>query len=449
MWANLVLVVLATTGAEKTPPDDGGAVISGTVLDALSATVAGADVRLTRLDRDLGPLSYSATRATLSAEDGAFRFERVTPSTWLLDARDETRYLIAPLRIVVTKETIEIDEIDLQLVAAAAIEGIVTDENGVPIPGVGVAVGDGGLQGKSITPVTMIDYATGERMSLGDDTSYPRLPLKMSITDSAGRFKLAPVLPEVATSIRVGGIAAYHDTTVSSVFAPAGGVAFVEVALARGAAITGRVLREDGRPVEDSQVSLLLLEAQPTLDAWIVLPRTSATAGITASRGLTTGKEGLFRFEGLDAGRYLVVAEAEGFARTTSTILAMTKHGEVLPVELTLTEGFAIRGQINDPDRFGRANVVIEAVVVNDSKRGAESFLAPLRTTPRTDGSFEIRLSAPEAVDLRVSCPGIPTLHLKALDPTATEPVVLLRTRHDLEPRFPAPTALATTPSRW
>lgn len=440
-------IVLACAGAENPPAEVDHAVV-GRVIDAAGEGIAGADVRLTRIDRDLGPLSYSASRSTLSGKDGSFRFEKVASSTWLLDARDDSRYLAAPLRIVVSRDAPPIESISLELTPASAVEGVVTDEAGRPLSGVGVAVGDGGLQGKSITPVTMVDHATGERMRLPEDASYPRLPLKMAITDSTGRFRLAPVLPDVATSLRVGGLAAYHDTTISSIFAPAGGTAFVEISLSRGASITGRVLRDDGRPVADVDVSLLLLEAQPNVDAWIVLPRTDGSAGNGASRGLKTGAEGLFRFEGLDAGRYVVVAESDGFARATSSILALTKHGEVLPVEVTLAEGYAIRGTLRDPDRYGCASARIEVVESTEPKRGADSFLAPLQVAPAADGSFELRLADPTPVDLRIKCPGVPSLVLRGVDPRAAEPLVVTRTRHALL-SLTTTVAAPTTLSRW
>jgi hypothetical protein len=301
------------------------------------------------------------------------------------------------------------------------------------LQGVGVAVGDGGLQGKLVTPVVMTDFDTGAPLKLPEGASYPRLPLKLALSDEHGRFRLCPVLPEIATSLRVGGLAAYHDTTVSGIFAPAGGTAFVEVTLHRGAAVTGRVLRPDGRPAANTRVSLLLLENQPKHDSWIVLPRATEAAGYgVESRWLITGAEGLFRFEGLNAAHYLIVAETEGFARATSSILAIMREGEVLPTEICLKEGHAIRGHLKDPDGFGVDGVTVEVVKPHDSRSGIEPYLAPLRTTPAEDGSFVLRLAELSVVDLHVACPGLPVLVVPNVFVGGSDEIVVTRTRHQL-----------------
>ncbi len=437
-FACFVLAAVAASFAGAGEPEnvDPG-VIAGRVTDLQGTPIDGADVRLTRLDRDLGPLSYSSMRSTLTQKDGSFRFEKVATSTWLLDARDHERYLASPIRLVITPARLVVESASLALTPASAVEGVVCDEQGRPLQGVGVAVGDGGLQGKTVTPVVMTDYDTGLAMKLPEGASYPRLPLKLALTDEHGKFRLCPVLPEIATSLRVGGLAAYHDTTVSGIFAPAGGTALVEVTLHRGAAITGRVLRPDGRPAANTRVSLLLLETQPKHDSWIVLPRATEAQGYgVEARWLITGQEGLFRFEGLNAAHYLIVAESEGFARATSSILAILRDGEFLPAEISLAEGHAIHGRIADPDGFGIDGVAVEVVKTrdtHDSRSGIDPYLAPVRATPDENGSFVLRMPEPSVVDLHVTCPGLPVLVVPRVFVGSSDEIVVTRTRHQLK----------------
>jgi hypothetical protein len=420
--SHLVLIcALAVPGAFGAPPspaapEPGDGIVLGHVVDAAGRPIAGADVRLTRLDRDLGPLSYSSMRATRSDAAGAFRFDGVAHSSWLLDARDGQRYLPYPRRIVMKRQGQAVDADELKLEPAATVEGVVKDEFGRPIEGVGVAVGDGGLQGKNVDPVAVIDLHTGQTFKLPPGSSYPRLPLRIALTDAEGRFRLGPILPEIPTSLRIGGLAAYHDTTVTNVFAPAGGAASVEVVLRRGASVVGRLLLPDGRPAAGARVSLLLLETQPSQDAWIVLPRGSdGQCGVEAA-GLVTGPEGLFRFEGLHCGRYVVTADVHGFARSTSSLLAILRDGDVVPIEMELEFGRAVRGRLADPGAMGVAGTVVEVLAAKGERSGVEPFLAPQRRVLGSDGAFEFRLRDDEAIALRVSCPGLPSLVFDAIE---------------------------------
>lgn len=456
LGAALIVALVAgiTRAEEHVRPDTG--VVAGRVIDASGAPIVGADVRLTRLDRELGPLSYSSMRSTLSKADGSFRFEKVAASAWLIDARDEQRYLRNPYRLSITRERERIERLELTLEPASAIEGVVTDEAGQPLAGVGVAIGDGGLQGKEVDPVATVDIVTGEVIKLPPGSSYPRLPLKLALTDEKGHFRLAPVLPEIPASVRVGGLAAFHDKTLTGVYAPPGGAAHLEITLTRGAAITGRVLRPDGRPISDAKISLLLLETQPTQDAWIVLPRAreSSAFGVEAAR-LITGGEGLFRFEGLNTARYLIDVEAEGYCRGSSSILAILRDGEVMPLEVTITDEFKIEGSIDDVDSLGLAEASVEVYSLKESKSGVEAFLPPHRTKISPDGRFTLHLPTAEPVPLRIQCVGVPPLILESIAVNG-EPLRILRKRHALVPRAEVsdeeanPETLGMSPpSRW
>lgn len=421
----LVLMAAAALLLDSEPAP--GATLRGRVV-AAGGALAGADVRLTRLDPDLGALSYSAMRATLTDASGAFEFVDVQPGSWLLDARDATRLLPFPMRIVLKPDRPSPGDYELVLEPAATIEGKVTDESGAPLAGVGVAVGDGGLQGLKVDPVAVVDSATGAIMRLPSGLSYPRLPLALAHTGADGRFKLAPVLPTVKTSIRVGGLPEYHDKTVNGIGAAPGKTAWVDVALRRGAAILGRALQEDGRPSKGAKITLRALEVQPVADSWIVLTRTGpGSAQSSDATHLFVGDEGLFRFDGLNAGRYLVTAEQEGCVRVTSPVLLVSDAGQVVSAELVLREGTAIRGRVTDSAGRALPGATVEIVADPALDASLQAYLEPQRVEVDGDGAFEVLAGSDAPVQLRIEAPGRPSLTLPRVTAAVSWDVPLAR----------------------
>lgn len=381
--------------------------VRGTVRAGDGGTLAGATVRLTRLDPRLGALSYSTMRSTASRSDGSFEFKKVARAVYLLDASDSERWLPFPLRIVVGEGEDEVLGLTLALEPAAVISGIVTDENGVPLCGVEVAVGDGGLQAADVDPVAVQDRATGSLVRLTAGLTYPRLPLAAGATDSLGRFRLAPILPTARTQLRVGGLAPFHDTTVLCASAGPGKASFIEIRLARAAAITGRIEDEHGAPVPFARVTVRALEVDPQSRGWVVFTRDAPAYHVAAdSTTITVGEEGRFHIEGLAIGRYLVIAEAEGRARTASPVVAVTERGESVDVAIALAPGRELAGRVASADGSDCAGAVIEIVRRSWVAPSMAPFLDAVRAIVEIDGTFRFDGLAAGTVDLRVECAG-------------------------------------------
>ena len=102
--------------------------VRGRVLSPGGSPVVGADVRLTRVDPDLGVQSYTRMRSTLSSHDGRFSFLALESGSYLVDARYQSYWLPTPLRVVIRKEHKEVADVLLTLETAATITGLVTDE---------------------------------------------------------------------------------------------------------------------------------------------------------------------------------------------------------------------------------------------------------------------------------------------------------------------------------
>ncbi len=388
----LITIVLSSQVAART--DEAGR-IAGRVEDQCGAGVARADVRLTRLDPELGALSYSTTRGALSDERGAFEFTAVPAGAWLLEARDGERWQPIPLRVLVGDAAPR--EIVLHLEPAGCVIGEVTDKDGRPIAGVGVAVGDGGLQGKDVEPVTMLDLATGELIRMKRGLRYPRLPLAVTHTDSQGRFRLAPVLPDRPIPLRVGGLPPFHDRTVECAANGGGEPTVVSVMLDRAAAVIGRVVGEESAPLPHARVTLRALERHPTKAGWIVLPREPRAGDAVPSTVLLADDDGLFRFDGLYPGHYLVIADADGRASGTSALLAIRQSDEVLETEVTLAPGAALAGTVTDADGTPSEGAVVRVLADSSVSPDLFPFLDPIEVRADEKGAFRIPGLALEA----------------------------------------------------
>jgi len=238
-----------------------GGSIGGTVL-AAGRPVAGAQVALS-LAGDSGfrpgaALSGSE-QAALSDDGGRFRFDRLSPGRYTLGAslRDESS---AAVEAVLTGD--ESQEVQLALSEGAVVRGLVTGLPDVQLAGVNVSA-----QGR--------DYFATTRTAAG------------------GGFELAGVPEGVLTlSARAGDFLSGSRTASTTVtIAPGQAEAAAEIVFEQGFRVDGRVSR-GGRPVTDAMVS-----AMPE-------------GGSRRSASTRTDEAGAFVLEGLDEGRYSIMANS-------------------------------------------------------------------------------------------------------------------------------------------
>jgi protocatechuate 3,4-dioxygenase beta subunit len=238
-----------------------GGSIGGTVL-AAGRPVAGAQVALS-LAGDSGfrpgAALSGAEQTALSDDGGRFRFDRLTPGRYTLGAslRDESS---APVEAVLTGD--ESQEVQLVLSEGAVVRGLVTGLPDVQLAGVNVSA-----QGREY-------FATAR-------------------TAAGGGFELAGVPEGLLTlNARAGDFLSGSRTASTTVtIAPGQAEAAAEIVFEQGFRVDGRVSR-GGRPVTDAMVS-----AMPE-------------GGGRRSASTRTDEAGAFALEGLDEGRYTIMANS-------------------------------------------------------------------------------------------------------------------------------------------
>ena len=203
----------------------------------------------------------------------------------------------------------------------------------------------------------------------------------------------------------------YAPRTVAGVTA---GTRELRIEVARGRAIAGRVVDEDGHPVAGKVVSLEPLPAAVVDDVWI--------PGPFFSRSMRTGPDGAFRLEGLPPGTYSV--HAGGGSPPEDAYFHWARHD--IPagkedLEIRLRRGTSIRGRVLDeagkPVDLGvryRERVSVQVrregeVPADDPTRDARPSpegggLQSMMDGPRWEhawfldgGRFEMRLAVPGA----------------------------------------------------
>ncbi|MFT5291474.1 MAG: hypothetical protein ACI8QS_002064 [Planctomycetota bacterium] len=129
---------------------------------------------------------------------------------------------------------------------------------------------------------------------------------------------------------------------------PAGDV-LLEVSLYPTATVLGRVIDTDGQPVADAQVGLVL--GMEDLLSGDSAPRPSAVSD----------EEGRFELVNLNPGPSALVAKAEDFAASGTQVLDLDPGQIVEDIELILTMGGTVLGQVLDDEGNGKPGMMISA----------------------------------------------------------------------------------------
>ncbi len=317
--------------------------VEGKAVDGDGKAVAGAQIVV--LPSEMGGPGFSIQQA-LSDETGAFRVEDVTPGTVDLRAT-AARYQSAHLANLEVRAGQDLKGVEVVLAAGASVEGRVLSPAGRPVGG-----------------------ATVRRVEKEGGRRFFAMPVAAQ-SDGDGRYRLEGVAPGPQTfdADLEGYRRAVKDLDVRM------GENALDLTLEGGAEIRGRVVDDGGVPVPGAQVSLR--EGRRSWD----LPNA------------VSGADGSFTLAGVGDGIYRLFAEKQGYASDEEGQEITVSGSSVSGVEVRLSRGGAIAGQLLGLDFTELSQVRIQS----DAGRG--------QGTVRPDGSYRIENVAPGERRVTASVP--------------------------------------------
>ena len=338
--------------------------ISGRVIDTNGAAIARATVELVAWTDDrlaLGPLTIASTLSTDSGEFACEASGARDDATLFLRATHPDHPPGAPSTPYLEDAGLDVDNVVVELHAGGALAGVVRDD-------------DGPLGGVEVRPIASIE---GETIELD----------RTATTDARGHFRLAGLaFGEYSLRIDARGYAPLLSERFTVL---AGAETLQELALEREAAITGRVVDSDGRPIAAS------IEAIDVRRPGFVHGR----------RATATDQRGEFRLGSLHSGPYRLRVRAQGFATGALDDVFAPRD-----VEITLRAPGRIRGElVGASDGAPVTSARLTLVPATDTTRvhdALPSFVVA------TDGSFACDRVPPGAYRLLVDAPGFrPAAH--------------------------------------
>lgn len=251
--------------------------------------------------------------STFQSSEGRFEFPNVRSGVWTITARAPGYQPLEVPGVVVTANAAE--ELVLSMRKGRSIRGRVFDQaTRLPIAAARVRLDD----------TVVISRAIVEP------------PKPEVLTDPKGMFVLDG-LPGAPATLAIGAQGyASQRRTVS-----ADRESFVEIGLATGASISGRVVAADG--------------VTPVKAMLMIWDLSTATGG-----GTSTDADGYFTRSNLHAGRYRLSAETER-GKSNERDVAVADNQQVTGVMLTLQAGVEVRGKVSGLLPGERGGVSMEA----------------------------------------------------------------------------------------
>jgi hypothetical protein len=317
-----------------------GAALEGIVVDPGGKPVAAADVLVAEPGGRF-PLPSLARQdappAATTAQDGSFRIEDRRPGETLdLTVRRSGYAPAAVPGVQVPSET----PLRVVLVPAAVVEGRTVDPDGKPVAGAFV----------------LIEAAEEEVARIG--------AFRSATSADDGSFRIADVAPGAfQITAEAGG---YQKGRTNNLEVRSGQeLKGVEVVLARGAVLQGRVLSPTGQPLAGARVSLV--EPQAMMPDFF-------------GQDASTDGDGYYRLDQLAPGTRNFRAEHEGYRKTVREL--EVRAGENT-LDFSLEGGVEISGRVIDEggNPIGNARVLL--------RQGAGSWGLP-NATSGPDGSFTL-----------------------------------------------------------
>lgn len=327
---------------------------AGWVVDESDAPVAGAEVRLVAVDsRDPRSVVYSvrsgeeddAAASALTDAEGRFRLSHLAAGRYNLEVEAAGFAPFTVPGLSVDAASGEKDFGTVVLKPGARIEGVVRDPQGSPVAEAEIHVG---------------------RQSTGFFFGRPE---PAAASDGSGRFVVADLEGGNAYDV-VAKKKGYSSETATAV---AGEGVTVEFVLRPTGTISGRVLNEDGDPVEGAMVHVE------------VKPMAVFRHGLRPTR---TDDQGFFRLEDVEPGAVHLAVNAPGYQKYQLGDLEVPSRGEVSGVEIVLVRGATITGRVTRPD----GTPAVQAMVTW-APAGETSFMGGgFQASTQTDGEGRFRL---------------------------------------------------------
>jgi protocatechuate 3,4-dioxygenase beta subunit len=316
--------------------------VEGRVVDGDGKPVAGARVVVIPTDRRGGFQVKDGT----SDDSGAFRVEDVPPGA--AEARTiALGFQPSYLSNLEVRAGQDLKGVEIVLAAGAVVEGRVLSPSGRPVAGADVRV-----------------FEAEE----GGGRRFFSMPI-MAQSDGEGRYRLEGVAPGTRT------LQAEHKSYRRAVrdLEVRPGENTLDLSLEGGAEVRGRVVDESGTPVPGARVSLH--------EGWRSWDLPSGVSGA----------DGGFTLEGVADGTYRLLGEKEGFASDEEGQEVVVAGSSVGGMEVKLSRGGAVTGQLLGLDFTDLAQVRIRS-------EGSG--------TVRADGSYRVENLAPGKQRIVASLPG-------------------------------------------
>ena len=358
--------------------DAGGSVIGKVISvgpDGTRTPVSGAQVAIMTMMS--GMTGYPTA---VSGEDGSFRVDGVRPGKASIVA-SAPRYVVPNPTDEASQVTMPdvggIVEKDVILSSAGAVEGVVTNSKGVPVPGARVrasaAVTMGGMMGGR-------GGAGGGRGMMGGIMRMlmPNGTGGTVLTDGDGRYRVETVAADEKMMV-----VAESDEYVPGESEPftvkAGETAKTDLVLQGGATIKGRVIDDHGAIVANAKLRIGHLDAET--DAQKDLQGFRADM-LLEQRFVSSGTDGWFEIDKIKAGRTLLKVERDGYVAYYRRDMTVQPDQVMDNYVVTLSKGETISGVVKGED----GKLVSGAMVAVTKQQDPAGFGAAATPAPATGG---------------------------------------------------------------
>ena len=289
-----------------------------------------------------------------------------------------------------------IHDAELRLASGGGVRGTVLGHDDSPVPSA------------TVTLRRSVDISELTR-ELGRSTASAK-----TVSDETGAFEFRGVPAGNRWLVEVAADGFPHEAVRITVTPRE--VTTVDVALAAGISLSGRVHNSHGAPIPDARISI----AKAFLS---VMDSKNGHAGIAPIEAVT-GDDGGFHARGLDAGTYNLTARADAYAPAIRKSIEVTPPSHELATPIVLQPGLVIRGVVRSETGDGIAGADVGFLRPNRimgfsingsvSPRDAESMGGSITTTD-DDGRFVSPPLAAGAYDVIAAAEGYSKVETEAV----------------------------------